>query len=184
MSKSDRTQPAAGPELRPQPALDEGGPALRRPEEDIAHRPHLKVKPIGSRSPAGAHRPTVHKGTLVDADGAGADEGDQPARDWTPPNKVVLPTPGGEEVRFPFATHRPAPADEAAEEQELAAVTGTSTEREVSTGFLLGMALLVVVLIGGIWLVRLGRKVGSLERRLSRLEAAEVTTAQLPHDDR
>ncbi|KPK65162.1 MAG: hypothetical protein AMK73_03765 [Planctomycetes bacterium SM23_32] len=178
-----KRRPAAVPQADPEAPGDAGGPALRRPEEDIAHRPHLKVKPIGSRGPVGEHKPTVRRGTLFhdrenDAERAAREPkagGRKP--DWTAPKKIVLPSSDAPEVRFPFATHRPAPTDESAEEAELAAVTAPKAHREISTGFLLGLALLAIVLIGGVWLARLSGKVSALERRVSRAEAAQIMAA-------
>jgi hypothetical protein len=79
-----------------------------------------------------------------------------------------------------YATHRPAPADEAAEKAHLAAVTGQRPkERELSTGFLIGVGLIVLALIGGVSIVRLEKHVQRLEQRVSQLEHAPTQTAAL-----
>ena len=57
--------------------------------------------------------------------------------------------------------------------------THRKPERTVSTGFLLGIALIVVVLVGGMWIGRLGKKVAALENRVNRIEGQQVHTAAL-----
>jgi len=153
------------------PASDEL--ALHRPDEDIAHRPHLKVRPIGSR-PADPGKPAVRGGTLFRAQPkpeatpepeALAESQDQPAA-----KKVALPAPEETEARYAYATHRPPPADAKAEKEVLAALTGTKPEREVPTALVLGVALIVVALLSGVFIVRLTQKVGAIERRMNALE--------------
>lgn len=79
-----------------------------------------------------------------------------------------------------YATHGPAPADEAAEKAHLAAVTGQKAkEREFSTGFLLGVALIVLTLIGAVSIVHLEKRVQRLESRVSQLEQGASQTAAL-----
>ncbi len=162
----------------PQEGTADAESQVRLPDQDIAHRPQMKVKPIGSRPGVEPATPRVRRGTLFRT--REGDEDPAPAERTKPPKKVILPPPHGAETRYPFATHRPAPPDEKAEVEELAAVTGVRPAREVSTGFVLGVALIVVVLLGGIIMVRLGKKVGSLEQRISRLETTELQTAAAP----
>lgn len=150
-------------------------------EEDASRRPELKARPIGSRRKAGPAKPGVRGGTLFQGQSAtegGASTTAESAPERTAPVKrVVLPAQEGGEARYPFATYRPAPPDEKAEVEELAAVTGAKPAREVSTGFVLGIALIVVALLSGIFIVRLGKRVNSLEKRVSRLDSAEMRTA-------
>ncbi len=161
------------------------------------------MKPIGSRTAADAPKPSVRAGSLFDsspeaATGAGA----APAGDTAiagaktlivepgsvvsqprehPPKKVSLQAPESRETGYAFATHRPAPASRKAERAELASVTGGKPGREVSAGFVLGVAIIVITLVGGIMVARLGGKVKSLEARLGQLEAAEIEVATAEH---
>ncbi|MFO8006584.1 MAG: hypothetical protein R6V05_02495 [Candidatus Brocadiia bacterium] len=141
---------------------------VRRPDQDIPDRPRLRVR---SRDQAegeeAAERPAVRAGSLFKADGEGEGKGEEGEAEPTERPKVVVPPLEG---RYPYATYRSAPEDEEAEQRRLEAAGGTSTERRVSTGFVLGVALVVVVLVGGIWLAHLGKKVGRLESRITRLE--------------
>lgn len=144
---------------------------LHRPGEDIERPPRLKVKPVGSRSEAEVPGPTVRGGTLFgDQEAEGPPAADAPEQ--RPPKKVVHVRREQGEVRHPYATYRSAPPDEAAEKRELAAIAGSKPPREVSTGFVLGIALIVVALLSGIFIVRLSKKVGALEARITRLESA------------
>ncbi|MHC4593007.1 MAG: hypothetical protein ACYS8L_09985 [Planctomycetota bacterium] len=174
------------------PAVEEDAddaPRVIEPGQDIAHRPHLKVKPIGSRGGGdddSADMPTVKAGTLFAGQEASGESGaaqegaDSAADGGAATRRVILPMPGVAELRFPYATYRSAPADEDAEKVELAALTGTRREREVSAGFLLGVALIIVMLAGGVLIGRLQKRVGSLESRLRILEDADMRTAALP----
>lgn len=141
---------------------------LHRPEDDIEEMPRLKPKPVGSRTEHEKVRPPTRGGTLFG----------QPHQDEAPqpeklPKKIMFPRRIREDARSPYATHRPAPPDEEAEKQEVASITGRRPDREVSAGFLIGIALIVVVLVGGIMIARLGKKVGALEQRISRLESVQ-----------
>jgi hypothetical protein len=152
---------------------------VRRPADDIPHKPQLKVRPIGSAKEADAPAPAVRGGTLFESpkpSGAEppADAGGQPA-----PRHVSPPPRDEQDVRYAYATHRPAPPDEEAEKKELAAVTGRKPDREFSTGFVLGVALILAVLVGGILIARLQNKVGALEQRVSRVEAQNPRTVAL-----
>ncbi|MHC5035096.1 MAG: hypothetical protein ACYTFZ_08675 [Planctomycetota bacterium] len=174
------------------PAVEEDAddaPRVIEPGQDIAHRPHLKVKPIGSRRGGdddAADTPTVKAGTLFagretsEESGTEGQGANAAADGSTGPRRVVLPMPGMTELRFPYATYRSAPADEDAEKVELAALTGTRREKEVSAGFLLGVALIILMLAGGVLIGRLQKRVGSLESRLRILEDADMRTAALP----
>ncbi len=169
MAKRTRTQKTVAGE----PEAAE--PVLHRPDDDLPERPSLKAKPPGSRQEPARNAPQTRAGTLFNASADAAGEGDAAKKEKPRSRKrsrkakspAVVP-PLGE--HYPYATHRSAPPDEKAERRILAAVSGAA-ERRVSTGFVLGIALVVVVLVGGIWLVRLGRKVRTLEARVARLEA-------------
>jgi hypothetical protein len=164
--------------------------SVHRPEEDIANKPQLKVRPIGSRASADSPKPTVRGGTLFRSP-------EKPSASWAAeapppdvltedavPKKAAPAAQEAAEVRFPYATHRTAPPDEKAEKAELAALTGPKAEREISTGLVLGLALIAVALVSGVFTVRLMKKVGALEQRLSKLERpdarATVTSPQAP----
>ena len=162
------------------------GPLLHRPGDDIPNRPRLKVKQQGEPKEApspDAPRPATLRGTLF-----GPQKGDSPLpADMSPQDvsedeksvreakTVVVPPPNG----YPFATHRPPLPDEKAEKAELAAITGRKVERDVSTGFVLGIALVVIMLVGGVLIAKLGNKVAALETRVHKLEGAGVQTAAL-----
>ena len=162
---------------------------LHLPEEDVPNRPQLKVKPIGSRTDAAPSKPSVRAGTLFGKKDPKEDSRAEaptiivepkrsaPSPQQAPHKKVVLPPAEQRDVRSAFATHRPAPPDERAEKEELAAVTGDDPAPQVSTGFVLGLALIVVVLVGGVLVARLGKRVHSLERRVRTIETADTETA-------
>ena len=169
-------------------------PRLHLPDEDIRNRPRLKVKPIGSRTAADKPTLTVRAKTAPDtADeeppnpSAGTDEeAGVPAPSAVlpvapvvgpPAKKVSLPDPDERQSGYAFATHRPAPPDRKSERAELAAVTGGKAGRQVSTGFVLGVALIVATLIGGVMVARLGKRVRTLEARIAAIEAAEFEVA-------
>jgi hypothetical protein len=185
--EEESTEPVA--EVRPE-GQENNDPAVHRPDEEIANRPQLKVRPIGSRPGTDSPKPTVRGGTLFrsadkppDARASEAKPTDAVREDAAPRKAAPAPQETAE-VRFPYATHRPAPPDEKAEKAELAALTGAKAEREIPTGLVLGLALIVVALVGGVFTVRLSKKVGALEQRLTRLERPEaratVTNPQAP----
>jgi hypothetical protein len=158
---------------------------LRRPDDEITNRPRLKVKPVGNRTGDKRQGPKLRRGTPAAPRGEPpADSSAEEKTEQDKPAKVVLrPRQGTEENRYPYATYREAPQDEAEEEQELAAVSGETAAPEISTGFLLGLALIGVVLVGGILIARLGNKVASLERRVAAMEQqATPQTAQMPRE--
>jgi hypothetical protein len=175
---------ATQPDAQPQPEDAEEAMVIRRPDEDIAHRPHLKVRPMGSRAPAEPAKQAVRGGTLFrpapkPEEEPRPAEAELAAEPPEPPQpKSPVPPPKEEvEVRLAFATHRPPPPDEKAEKEELAAVTGVKQEREVPTALVLGIALIVVAWLCGIFIVRLHKKVSTLETRLTRLEHPRTRTA-------
>lgn len=164
------------------------GPHVRRPDEHI-QRPRLRVKrkegregaaPKVRRAPE-APPPEEPQQPAPEAQAAApvkieAPAAAQPAEAGPP--RHVPPPAGDDDPRFRYATYRAAPADEPASKWSW--LTGLFTRdggREISTGFVLGVALVVVILIGGIWLARLGNKVGRLEQRLTQLEQGSVATA-------
>jgi cobalamin biosynthesis Mg chelatase CobN len=162
---------------------------VRRPDQDI-RRPRLRVKPVGSRDGSAPQQAQKRNGTLFEGDAdagpraeeeASQGESPRPAQQTASddsdgeqaaePRKVVVPPLEG---RYPYATYRSAPSEDEAEEAEERKAPGrTGSEREISAGFLLGVALVVVVLVGGIWLARLQNKVGNLEARISQLEGPQ-----------
>jgi len=146
--------------------------ALHRPEDDIEDMPRLKPKPVGSRTEEEKNRPSTRGGTLFGLEGK-----DEAPSARKLPKKIMFPKRIGAEARSPYATYRPAPPDEEAERQEVAAISGRRPDREVSAGFLLGIALIVLTLVGGIMIARLGNKVGALEQRIARLESAQRGSA-------
>lgn len=155
---------------------------MRRPDDEIVNRPTLKVRTRDgdeSGDEAEPARPTVRLGTLV----SGPPDADAPKRgpiaNIAGAQTVVVPPAAEGEQRFAYATHRPPPPDEKAERRQLAALTGRKQDREVSTGFVLGIALIVVVLLGGILIARLSNRVQVLEQKIVRLEGG-VRTAELP----
>ena len=169
--------PAAQANSTAAPAGDD--PLVRRPADDIPRKPQLKVRPIGSPKEADAPAPAVRGGTLFESQKPSGAEPAADAEGAPAARRVSLPPRDEQDVRYPYATHRPAPPDEKAEKKELAAVTGRKPEREFSTGFVLGVALIVVVLVGGVLVARLQKKVGALEQRVSRMEGQNARTAAL-----
>ncbi len=160
---------------------------VRRPDQDI-RRPRLRVKPVGSRDGAAARQARKRNGTLFEGEAdsttsteettaqgdAARPEQPSPAEESAPDEdapkdkKVVVPPL---QRQYPYATYRSAPTDpedEAPEQKQASAKP--FAEREISTGFLLGVALVVVVLVGGIWVARLQNRVAGLEARISQLE--------------
>lgn len=164
----------------------EDGPRVRRPDEDI-RRPRLRVKRKEEREGADpVARPTAEAASEENAqpapeqgtDAAPADAAQEPASAQSGPPRHVPPPAGDDDPRFRYATYRAAPADEPpAKWAWLTSLVTRDGTGEISTGFVLGVALVLVVLIGGIWLSHLGNKVGRLEQRLTQLEQAAVTTA-------
>lgn len=197
---------AAGAQTRPQgQPVPSDEPAVRRPEEDIAHRPVLKVRPMGSRAAAEPPKPAPRRGAMPSAQDRpeevkpavpkqpvpvvaepvplkkveAAAEPPPAKRAEAPvapvaPKKVELTAQEETGTRYPYATYRSAPPDEKAEKRELAALTGAKAEREISTGLVLGLALIVLALLCGVFIVGLGKRVRALERRVSRLEGVRL----------
>jgi len=96
--------------------------------------------------------------------------------DQKPRKKVALPSAADEIFRYPYATHRHPPLTEEEEKQELVQFGGTPPAKEYSTGFILGIAIIIVSLITGIVLARLHRRVKTLERRLEGVEELVATS--------
>jgi len=117
-------------------------------------------------SPQPASRSAQHKGQA---------RGSNVPSDQKPRKKVALPSAADEIFRYPYATHRHPPLTEEEEKQELVQFGGTPPAREYSTGFILGIAIIVVSLITGIVLVRLHHRVKTLERRLDGVENLVAT---------
>ena len=175
-----RTARSAAKTILTTPAAAGDDTLVRRPADDIPHKPQLKVRPIGSAKEADAPAPAVRGGTLFESQKPSGAEPAADAEGQPAPRHVSLPPRDEQDVRHAYATHRPAPPDEKAEKEELAAVTGHKPEREFSTGLVLGAALILAVLVGGILIARLQKKVGALEQRISRVEGQNVRTAALP----
>jgi hypothetical protein len=126
--------------------------------EDAADQPALKVKK--PRVPAAA----LSQPQDDASDAAETGEGEKEAKEKSA--KVVIPPLEG---RYPYATHAP-PPPESDEQGAGKPGAGTSSEREISTGFVLGVALIVVALAAGIFIAGLRKKVNRLESRVERLE--------------
>ncbi len=149
----------------------EGEKAAGRRSEEAPERPALKVK-----------QPSVKAGTLFQPEDDSADEGQARGGESAPEEegkKIVMPPLEG---RYPYATHAPPPPDPEAERQNDKARAGASSEREISTGFVLGIALIVLSLVAGIFILGLRKKVRRLESRVEHLEqvlsaAGSATTA-------
>ena len=160
MTTAEKDEQDSGAEPRPN---------LHRPTDDIEELPRLRPRPIGSRSEGRAPKPPVRAGTLF-----AAEQGQGAAGPASPPTerskKVVLRKVEEQAGHSAFATHQPAPPDERAEAEVVRAIAGQRPQKTVSAAFVLGVALIVVVLVGGVSLVRLGKKVGALETRVSHLE--------------
>jgi len=144
-------------------------PELHRPDEEIPNRPRLKPKPVGSRQDVAAAGPVLKGGTLVDGPEPSAPGGEAPQPG--PPKKVALPRVQ-DPAALAYGTYRSAPHKATASQNAPATAPRPDEERRVSTGFVLGIALIVVVLLGGIWLARLSTRTRSLESRIAKLEAA------------
>lgn len=160
---------------------------LRRPGDDIPNRPRLKVRARAAAVDVATPRPSVRRSAPEPAPQGDVpkpvNEADEPVSESEKAIReaktLVVPPPSLEGGRYPFATHAPAPPDEEAEQAELDALAHRKPERMISTGFLLGIALIVVVLVGGMWIGRLGKKVAALENRVNRIEGQQVHTAAL-----
>ena len=178
-------QPTTRPAAPQSPAVAAN---LRRPGDDIPNRPQLKVRArtreTGDVADSAATLRRIQRKTAAPEPSVEAPEVVPEAEMAIREAKTLVMPPAPEPGRNPFATHGPPPPDEKAEEAELAALTDRKAERTVSTGFLLGVGLIVVVLVGGIWLSRLGDKVTALENRLNRIEGLQVQTAALDQSDR
>ena len=162
-----------------QPQVD---PRLRRPTDDIPDRPalHVKGRERNAAAPGrkaskeqGPDSPAKDKTEAEDPFAMPAEDKPEaedpfamPAED-KPPKKVSLPSPEEVEARYAYATHRPPPEE-------------SSPRRQVSTAFLLGVALIVVALLTGIVIARLRDRITGLEVRVARLEG--VGPAQNPPD--
>ncbi|MCD6416695.1 MAG: LapA family protein [Planctomycetes bacterium] len=146
----------------PQPAAPDGQSAAdrsarkdaerlaRRSERQVSSSPRLRVKSL--KREAQSEEQSQAAGEESTGQGGA---------------KIVMPEL---DERYPYATYRSAPPGEEAEMEELAAIAGVKRGREVSAGFLLGVALIIVALVGGLWMGRLQKKITSLENRLSQLE--------------
>jgi len=153
------------------PAPSDAGPTVRQ-------RPALKVKPLGSRGetpPAGVG---LKAGSLFSAAGGRPNDVSEEAGPG-PAKRIVLRPPEARSARI-LATYGPAPADQRAEREQVAAFGAAPGERCVSAGFILGVALIAVSMLGGIFIARLSRKVGELQQRVARLEASGPRAAVLP----
>ncbi len=172
---------------------------IHRPADEIADRPQLKVKPISHEDAVEA---AAEAGSEATGQSATAQAAtiivEQPEADTAPGAAVEMPEaeeaatadaprkvsrlPRIDPNRDPslYATHRPAPPDETAERAQLAAATGRVAKgREISAGFLIGVALIVLALVGAVTIVRLEKHVRRLESRISALEQVQPQTAAL-----
>ncbi len=169
---------------------------LHRPADEIADRPQLKVKPISRQEPgeeadpaaadaAAASEAVAQAATIIveppEAEAAPELPAEQPPAEQPEAEQAPMTEAPRKLAKLPridpnrgpsiFATHAPPPPDEAAEKAQLATVTGRKAkEREMSAGFLLGVALIVLTLVGGVIVVRLEKHVQRLENRISTLE--------------
>ena len=133
-----------------------------------AEAPVVSAAPKGADTRADAAAQTVVEEPVVTA----AAEPEQMMGE-APRKTSKLPRLEPKRVPSLFATHRPAPPDEEAEKAQLAALTGQKAkaqDRQVSTGFLLGAALIVMLLVGGVVIARMDKHVRGLEARVSSLE--------------
>ncbi len=153
-------------------------PQAERQDGRAARAAHLKVRPRRTESDDEV-KPAVRAGTLYQKqDGARPEAEDAAEKPSAPVRKVALPGNGPVDGRYPYATHGPAPADEKEEKRELDVIAGRSSERQVSAGFLLGIALIAIALGGAVWIGRLGRRVRSLERQVASLTGEEAPEAE------
>ncbi|NLW49278.1 MAG: hypothetical protein GXY85_00345 [Candidatus Brocadiaceae bacterium] len=182
MTNEQSVTRSAGPG-RPGAAPPTAVPTIRRPGEEIANRPQLRVKTRAEDGEASDQPAPLRRVAPITTVAPPADAQKQPdAEERT--RTVVLAPPPAPNGRNPFATHGPPPTDEEAARAELAVFGSGLPERRFSTGFVLGVALVVVVLVGGIWLSRLGNRVAMLENRLNRVEGIPVQTAALDQPGR
>lgn len=180
-------QDVAGEPLASPEAVDSSqSKGVRQPAVAPASRPVLKVRPVGSRAPE-APKTAVRAGSLYTPDSPEAPaEGE--AKDADAPqlrhemNTMIVPPISNADPRLAYATHRAAPPEEKAKQPQPVGVAADAAGPRFSAGFILGVALIVVALLSGICLVRLGKRVGSLEQRISTLErAGSRTLAGTPH---
>jgi len=141
------------------PGMEE--PLLRRPGDDIPNRPHLKVKQIVDNA----------EETAAEGQAPVRGEPDQPDAPEAKVRKTIcLPPRKQRDAMLAFATHRDAPGNTSAERRQLAGVNGKTSERELSAGFVLGVVLIVLALVGGVLVAGLRSRVTSLEQRVASLE--------------
>lgn len=134
---------------------EKNGPRIRRPEDEILHRPSLKVKSIPAPE-------------LEQTEGSAA--APQPRKGL---RKIALPSEKERQSRLAFATHGMPPPDRDAEKETLTSLNNSPRERELSSGFVLGVALILLALVGGIFVARLRSRVSALERRVVALESGQ-----------
>jgi len=155
-------------------------PQPRGRNENAPKRPRLKVKggrgrngDAGAAQPSDAAAPNDADSNRTDEakERAEAGQAAEPSDGPKTVKRVSLPTPQELASRYAFATYRSAPSEEGDGQGHSGGTGAPASERELSTGFVLGVALVVVVLVGGIWLARMGRRVGRLEKRVEALES-------------
>jgi len=161
---------------RPAPQADERAMAdtIIQPAGPDAARPVLKAKPVGSRLEGDSAHPSVRAGTLYSPEGAARPAGIQSDGEDNLKAKamlrtIVMPPPDEHDPRYLYATHRPPPSDDSADKEEVAVRTGATPQTRSSAGFLWGIALVILLLMGTVF-VGLSMKIRGLERRISRLE--------------
>lgn len=93
-----------------------------------------------------------------------------PARRQT--RRIIRPTQEQKAAILPFAVNAPPPPLQSEREAEALAAAGKAAARQYSTGFILGVALVVITLVGGIFVSVLYNKVRKLEGRITALEHA------------
>ena len=165
-------EPVAGAD-DPTPA----GASREGPSAAAARGRETEVKSASDRRSASgpARAPVARAGKQDSRTHDAGPPGD--AANQKPRRKVVLPSAADEMFRYPYATHRHPPQSEKEEKQELAELRGARPGREYSTGFILGVVIVVISLVAGIALARLHNRVKALERRIDGVENVVATSS-------
>lgn len=139
---------------------------VRITPDGVANRPELRPKAVSERQ----------TDTVVPEDVPIAASGSS----RKPVRKVTLPSQSGMDGRMTYATHRPPPETgkntnkgtgqrRTVPPRKAVAPTPAkaAAEKQVSAGFILGVALVVLTLVFGVALVRLSSRVSALEGKVA-----------------
>ena len=133
----DLLEPEPTPEEAPEPTADAGTPARAEADAEPDQEP--------SATPSEQEPEQEPAAAKKDA-------------------KMVEPHMQPGAMKYPYATHAPAPQEEGG------SADGPAGEQRVSTGLVLGVLIIIAALIVGISIIRLNSRVRELENRVTKLE--------------